>query len=176
IRSMIGEWLSFETVLPEIVAFVDKVYLVQDLGGFRGDPLYIQNDFHQRSFSKLRSSIGGLYACRSQNTQSPEEKERMLKEADFAFRQAFLLCPSSPEAVFRYINLLLGEKRLDDAILLVEAAVRLEEKPRPASELPSHVQYDGSHKPMIPSQSNPARLLTQMASLLEQLRRMKTRK
>src|SRR5262249_1882263 len=36
IRSMIGEWLSFETVLPEIVAFVDKVYLAQDLGGFRG--------------------------------------------------------------------------------------------------------------------------------------------
>jgi hypothetical protein len=99
----------------------------------------------------------------------------MLREADFAFRQAFVLCPTSPEAVFRYINLLLGQKRLDDAILLAEAAVRLEEKPGPAPAPPSHIQEDGSHKPMIPSQSNPAKMLTQLGSLRQQLKRMKTR-
>jgi hypothetical protein len=175
IGPMVGEWLTFDTRLPEVVAFVDKVYCAQDLSDFHGDQHYTQNEVGQRSFSKLRSSIGGLYAWRAQNTQSSEERERMLKEAGFAFRQAFALCPSSPEAVFRYINLLLGEKRLDDAILLTEAAVRLEEKTRPAPELPSHVQEDGSHKPMIPSQSDPARLLTQLGNLLEQLKRMKVR-
>ena len=173
IGPMVGEWLTFETALSEVVAFVDKVYCAQDLSDFHGDQHYIQNEVPQRSFSKLRSSIGGLYAWRGQNSPSREERERMLKEADFAFRQAFALCPGSPEAVFRYINLLLGQKRLDDAILLTEAAVRLDEKPRPAPELPSHVQYNGSHKPVIPAQSNPARLLTQLESLLEQLKRMK---
>ncbi len=94
-------------------------------------------------------------------------------EADFAFRQAFVLCPRSPEAVFRYVSLLLGQKRLDEAILLAEAAVRLEEKPRPARVVPSHIEQDGSHKPIIESQSDPPRLLTQLGGLLEQLRRIK---
>jgi hypothetical protein len=175
IRPIIGAWLSVETVLPEVVAFVDRIYVARNLSGFRGDLLYIQNEIAQRSFSKLRSSTGGLYAWRPQNIQSPMEKERILKEADFAFRQSFVLCPTSPEAVFRYITLLVGQKRLDDAILLAEAAVRLEERPKPAHETSSHIQEDGSHKPLVPSGSNPPRLLTQLGSLLEQLKRMKTR-
>jgi len=57
----------------------------QDLSSFRGDPRYIENEVPQRRFSKLRSSIGGLYAWRAQNIQGPDEKERMLKEADLPF-------------------------------------------------------------------------------------------
>ena len=41
---------------------------------------------------------------------------------DFAFRQAFALCPYSPEVVFRYINFLLQYERVNDAILVVQAA------------------------------------------------------
>jgi hypothetical protein len=175
IGSMIGDWLTFETPLSEVVAFVDKVYLNDNLSGFGGDPRYVQNEIPQRSFSKLRSSIGGLYAWRAQNSQSSEEKQRMLKEADFAFRQAFALYPSSPEVVFRYVSLLLAQKRLEDGISLAEAAVRLEEKPRPTHETFSHIQEDYSHKPVIESRSNPPRLLTQVGSLLEQLKRMKVR-
>jgi hypothetical protein len=175
IGGMVGEWLTGETALPEIVAFVDKVYWRQDLSNFQGDPHFVQNEAPQRAFSKLRASTGGLYAWRAQNTQSGEEKERMLKEADFALRQAFVLCPGGPEAVFRYINLMLGQKRLDDAILVAEAAVRLEEKPRSARDIPSHIQEDASHKPMIPSRSDPAKIVTQLANLLEQLKRMKGR-
>jgi hypothetical protein len=175
IGPMIGDWLTFETPLSEVVAFVDKVYLNNNLGGFGGDPRYVQNEMPQRSFSKLRSSIGGLYAWRAQNCQSSEEKQRMLKEAEFAFRQAFVLYPSSPEVVFRYVSLLLGQKRLDDGISLAEAAVRLEEKPRPTHESFSHIQEDYSHKPVIESRSNPPRLLTQVGSLREQLKRMKAR-
>ena len=172
---MIGAWLVLETALPEVVAFVNKVYLNQNLSGFDGDPKYIQNEIPQRSFSKLRSSIGGLYAWRAQNSQNPGERGHMLKKADFAFRQAFVLCPTSPEAVFRYINLLVGQKRLDDAILLAEEAVRLEEMSKPAHETFSHIQEDGSHKPMMESRSNPPKLLAQLGSLLEQLKRMKAR-
>ena len=175
IGPIVGDWLNVETALPEIVAFVDKVYWGQDLRCFHGDPVYIQHEVPQRSFSKLRSAIGGVYAWCAQNTQNPDEKERMLKEADFAFRQAFVLCPGSPEAVFRYINLLVGQRRLEDAILVAEAAVRLEEKSRPTLQTPAHIQEGFSHKPMIESRSNPPRLLTQLGSLLEQLKRLKTK-
>jgi Flp pilus assembly protein TadD len=50
----------------------------------------------------------------------------MLKEADFAFRQAFAVAPSSPEAVFRYINMLVAQKRLEDAVLVAATAVKVE--------------------------------------------------
>ena len=123
----------------------------------------------------MRSSSGGRYAWRAQNSQSRGEREQTLKEADFAFRQAFVLCPSSPEAVFRYINLLVGHKRLDDAMLLAGAAVRLEEKSKSAHETFAHIQEDGSHQPVIESRSNPPRLLTHLGSPLEQLKRMKAR-
>jgi hypothetical protein len=77
------------------------------------DPLYIGNDYAKRTFSKLRSSIGGLYAWRlgaetpsEYRPKSDTDRETLSKEADLAFRQAFALCPYSPEAVFRYVQLL----------------------------------------------------------------------
>jgi hypothetical protein len=172
---MIGDWLKHDTSLPEIVAFVEQVYLAGEMSGFAGDPRYIQDGMAQKRFSKLRSSIGGLYAWRAQNCKSTAEKERMLEEADFAFRQAFALCPDSPEAVFRYVNLLLSRKRLDEAILVAETAVKREAEARPQPEPNGPGQEDFSHKPMVESQTHPPKLLTQLAGLLEQLQRMRSR-
>ena len=97
-----------------------------DLSGFKGDPRFVQNDAPQKSFSKLRSSIGGLYAWRGGNAGSPDEKERMLTEADFAFRQALALCPRSLEALFRYTSLLAWRGRTETAVPLVESALKLQ--------------------------------------------------
>src|SRR5205823_5835132 len=77
-------------------------------------------------FSKLRSSIGGVYASRAAKAESPARKQRMLEEADFAFRQAFALCPRSPEAVFRYSSLLASQGRVEEAIVVVGAAQKIE--------------------------------------------------
>jgi len=49
----------------------------------------------------------------------------MNDEADFAFRQAWALCPYSPEAVFRYVNLLLSQNRTSDARLVAETAAKM---------------------------------------------------
>jgi thioredoxin-like negative regulator of GroEL len=76
-------------------------------------------------FSKLRSSIAGLYAWRLKQAAGAAEKERMAREADFAFRQAWVLCPYSPEAVFRYVNFLLEQKRAADALLVAETAAQM---------------------------------------------------
>jgi hypothetical protein len=49
-----------------------------------------------------------------------------LREADFAYRQAFLFCPYSPETLFRYGGLLAQTNRLDDAILLARTYLILD--------------------------------------------------
>lgn len=175
IAPMIGDWLDYDTTVPQIVTFIQRVYLRDELSGFDGDPGYVKSEISQKSFSKLRSSIGGLYAWRAQNSNNSPEKERMLKEADFAFRQALALCPGSPEAVFRYINLLVGQKRLDEAILVTEAATKLEERAKSESGPFADIREDFSHKPMVESQTTPPKLLTQLGSLLEQLKRMRSR-
>jgi thioredoxin-like negative regulator of GroEL len=50
----------------------------------------------------------------------------LLREADFAFKQAFAFCPYSPEAVIRYVTLLLAVGRIDDALLVVETCHKLD--------------------------------------------------
>ncbi|HKS38152.1 MAG TPA: DUF2723 domain-containing protein, partial [Verrucomicrobiae bacterium] len=137
IQPMIGDWLEYDTPIGEIAAFVDKLHVKRDLSGFKGDSRFVQNGRPQRLFSKLRSSIGGVYSWRAANAKSPVEKERMLKEADYAFRQAFALCPASPEVVFRYTSLLVaqGQDRLDDAIVVVETALKVEPENVPLPDL-----------------------------------------
>ena len=44
------------------------------------------------------------------------ERQALIREADFAFKQAFAFCPYSPEVVFRYMYFLAMEGRFDDAI------------------------------------------------------------
>src|SRR5206468_2655649 len=122
VDGMIGAWLTEETPVQTVAEFVEKVYVRKDLSGFRGDARFVQNDHSQKMFSKFRSSIAGVYNWRLNNSKSPQERERMKKEADFAFRQAFAICPTSPEVLFRYVNLLLSEKRIDEALWIGEAA------------------------------------------------------
>src|SRR5205807_295996 len=123
---LLGDWLADETSIKEVCAFAERVYLRKDLSVFTGHPAFARNDEAQKSFSKLRSSIGGLYAWRREHAGSAEEKARMATETDYAFRQALALCPYSPEAVFRYTNFLLGEKRAADALLVAQTCQRLD--------------------------------------------------
>ncbi len=123
---LIGDWIDDNTSVKEICDFVDKVYIQRDLRGFKGDPKFIRDDNAQKAFSKLRSSIGGIYKWRVDNTRDPAQRQRMIKEADFAFRQAFAYCPYSPEAVFRYSQLLAIVGRLEDAMLVATTALRLD--------------------------------------------------
>jgi hypothetical protein len=125
IAPMVGDWLNAGTSVKEAAAFAEKVYVKRDLSGFKGDDRFIQNSDAQKMFSKERSSIGGLYAWRAQHAADASEKKRMNDEADFAFRQAFALCPYSPEVVFRYTKLLMEGNRRADALLVAETAAKM---------------------------------------------------
>ncbi len=126
-KRLVGDWLTYDTSIADITKFVEKVYLRRDFSGFTGDRKFIRDDQAQKAFSKLRSSIGGIYAYRL-GTAKPgtPEYQRMLKEADFTFRQSFAFCPYSPEAVFRYVNLLLSQSRFDDAYLIGQTCLKLD--------------------------------------------------
>jgi Flp pilus assembly protein TadD len=69
--------------------------------------------------------MGGLYDWRSAHAKTSFERDRMAKEADLAYRQAFALCPYSPEAVYRYVTLLMRTGRLEDAILVASTAAKV---------------------------------------------------
>ncbi|MBX3746404.1 MAG: DUF2723 domain-containing protein [Verrucomicrobiae bacterium] len=123
---LIGDWIDYDTPVQEICDFVERVYVRRNFTGFKGDRKFIRDDNAQKAYSKLRSSIGGVYAWRVNNARSLDEQQRMIKEADFAFRQAFAFCPYSPEAVFRYAQILSMVGRIDDALLIANTALRLD--------------------------------------------------
>ncbi|HEV2394518.1 MAG TPA: tetratricopeptide repeat protein [Verrucomicrobiae bacterium] len=124
---LIGNWITYDTPIKDIAGWVEKVYLRRDFAGYTGDRKFIRDDQAQKSFSKLRSAIAGVYAWRlSKSKPGTPEHQRMSKEADFAFRQAFGFCPYSPEVLFRYVNLLLGEQRLDEALIIATTCLELD--------------------------------------------------
>jgi tetratricopeptide (TPR) repeat protein len=99
-------------------------------------------------WSKCRSAIAGIYVWRINDCAEqmksiyalpPEElrkkqteinrllaeQQRYIKAADYAYRQAFALNPSSPEAVFRYASLLTSLNRFEEALQMVQVAKKL---------------------------------------------------
>jgi hypothetical protein len=131
VTELTGGWLQDNSSLQDISDFAKKAYLPQAQARSRRHAVtyagaYVQDPAAQKAFSKLRSAIGGLYVWRAEHAKTPAEKARMRQEADFAFRQAFALCPYSPEAVFRYVNLLLSTNRPKDAVLVAQTCLQLD--------------------------------------------------
>lgn len=132
-KRMTGDFIDYDTPVKVVVDWIEKTYLRYNLNGFTGDRKFVHDMDAQKAFSKLRSSIGGIYAWRLSGAAAPEyrpktalEQQRLLKEADFAFKQAFAFCPYSPEAVFRYAQLLMNFQRIDDALLVAETCLKLD--------------------------------------------------
>lgn len=126
-KRLTGDIIDYDTPVKQIVEWIEKTYLRKDFSGFTGDRKFVRDEEAQKAFSKLRSAIGGIYAWRlSQQCplefrpKSDAEHQRLFKEADFAFRQSFAFCPFSPEALYRYVNLLATQNRFDDALLLAQ--------------------------------------------------------
>lgn len=72
---------------------------------FSASDKFMRDVVARKSFSKLRSAIGGLYRSRGQ-----------LDDAEVAFQQARILYPLSPEANFRLAQeVLVPRRRLDEA-------------------------------------------------------------
>lgn len=132
-RRLTGEVVRYDTPVKELAEWIEKTYLNRNFEGFKGDRRFVFDTDAQRAFSKLRSAIAGVYTWRLSpqcppefRAKSPEESQRLLKEADFSYRQSLAFCPWSPEAAFHYVNLLLQTNRLDDALLVAETYLKLD--------------------------------------------------
>ncbi|MGD0258619.1 MAG: DUF2723 domain-containing protein [Verrucomicrobiota bacterium] len=152
-KRLTGDIIDYDTPVKQITDWIEKTYLRHDLNGFTGDRRFLHDDDGQKSFSKLRSSIGGIYAWRL--TQAPPEYrpksnaeyQQLLKEAEFTFRQAFAFCPYSPEAVFRYCQLLLQLNRFEDALLIAQTCLKLDPYNGQVIGLVNSIQgYDQGYK------------------------------
>jgi tetratricopeptide (TPR) repeat protein len=158
-KRLIGNWITYDTTIAEICAFAEKTYLRRDYKGFKGDPKFIRDNDGQKAFSKLRSSIAGVYNYRiSASAAKPAEQQRYLREAEFAFKQAYAFCPYSPEAVFRYINLLISMGRVNEAVLIARTSQRLDPNNTQMQGLVGELvriekQQGGMPMPMLPAAS-----------------------
>jgi tetratricopeptide (TPR) repeat protein len=133
-----GNWITYDTSVSKICDFVERTYISNNYKGYTGDRAFVRDDDAQKAFSKLRSSQAGMYAWRCNlpgaNPPCPPEYRQktaasqaaLIRETDYAFKQAFAFCPYSPEAVYRYINFLLPLGRFDDAVLIAETCKKLD--------------------------------------------------
>jgi hypothetical protein len=124
VSPMIGDWLHDDTPVKDVATFVEKVYLKHNFSGFKGDPEYVLNEYAYATFSMERSSIGDLYLWRADNYHNVTEWEPMIHEADFAFRQAWAMCPYSPGVIPHYVEVLMCENKPADALLVAETAAK----------------------------------------------------
>jgi tetratricopeptide (TPR) repeat protein len=128
-----GNWINYDTSVSNICAFAERTYVRNNYKGYTGDRAFVRDDDAQKAFSKLRSSQAGMYAWRCGPSCPPEYRQKtpasqaaLIRETDFAFKQAFAFCPYSPEAVYRYINFLLPLGRFDDALLVAQTCQKLD--------------------------------------------------
>jgi tetratricopeptide (TPR) repeat protein len=77
------------------------------------DPDTPQGSDARKAYSKLISSQAGLLVDHGLSAEAEQE-----------FRIALQLTPDSPEAVFRFINLLMSQNRVADALPIVENAIK----------------------------------------------------
>jgi len=124
----LGDWITEETPLKTVCEFIERVYRDGDLGGFKGDPLYVtaERSFSPRLFfGKLRHAHANLYEWRLKQAATAAEKSAMKRAADLAYKQTLALCPDSSEYVRRFGELLKGQDRLDDARRVVETGLQI---------------------------------------------------
>lgn len=124
---LIGNWITYDTSIQEIVAWVERVYQRRDFTGFKGDRKFVRDDQAQKVFSKLRNAIAGIYSYRLVSMGKPgAEHQRLAREAEFALRQAFAFCPYNLEVVGRYVSFLGNFHRFDEALLVANTCLKLD--------------------------------------------------
>ncbi|MCG3147330.1 MAG: Beta-barrel assembly-enhancing protease [Verrucomicrobiae bacterium] len=93
----------------------DKKYWNQLVAEFTARPEFWRDNDARKTFSKLRSAIGGIYSFR-----------KLHNEAEYAFRQSLQLCPDSPEANFRFAQLLIETGKPEEAVRTLEEYQKLD--------------------------------------------------
>lgn len=120
-----GNWITYDTTVQQIADFVERTYVRNNYKGYTGDHAFVRDNDAQKAFSKLRCSQAGMYYWRcgfpgafpvcpqAYRQKTPAAQEALIRETDFAFKQAFAFCPYNFETVGRYANFLLGRAQIE---------------------------------------------------------------
>ena len=134
---LIGPVVREETTIEELREFALDAHLRGDLAAFPGDPRFLRDDWARKAYAKLRSAVAGVYTWRVSPDCPPhlrptgeENRAALVREADYAFRQALALCPYSAEVAFRYADFLRMQNRIDDAVEVVDICYRFDPENR----------------------------------------------
>ena len=128
-----------ETTVDELCKWIEKVYIKNERVGFNGNRLFLEAKkekmgpysyrkgppfYEQKTFSKMRRDQAGLFAWRESTTQDAKLKKKYAKEANLAFRQAFVLGPINPEVAYKFTNFLVEAKRFDEAKMVARTFLK----------------------------------------------------
>jgi hypothetical protein len=132
-RRTVGDFVTYDTSVKDLCDFCEKVYLRHDESGFKGDPKFLRSAYTQKTYAKLRDSIAAsIYQARAEvsngSKASPATKARMLKEAEFAFKQALAFYPASPEPIYHSMILLSSQQRFEEIKMIIHLAQKLDPK------------------------------------------------
>jgi hypothetical protein len=146
----LGPWLRTNTPLAEVMDFIERVYERKDLKTFHGDPDFLKDAETQKAFGRMRAAVAGLYAWHAANAKEEALRERMDREAEYAFRQAVAIGPASPDAVARYVRRLANTGKLADARRLANLATAIDPNEEKLTsllpELNRHPRVKGSNE------------------------------
>lgn len=122
VEKLMGMRMPIDGPVSDLTREVENIYVKKTS---KVDPRFVKDEWAQKAFSKWRSAIAGVYAWRAMGAKEGGERERMGRAAEVAFRQAYLLCPYSPEAVYKYVNFLAYENRREDAMRIVDTSLKV---------------------------------------------------
>lgn len=120
---------SEKTAYDEKLAAKDRDFWDWYTRRLLNDDMYRRDFAGQKSFSKLRASLAGLY-----------NRQRKYRESAQAYREACLLYPASPEATFRYAqDCLVPYRKWDITLELMDYTDSMDPKNRRTASMRSYV-------------------------------------
>ena len=108
-----GNWITYDTSVQDIANFVDRTYMKTITRAISATAPLCAMTARKRPFPSSAVPRPACIRARMSPQCPPEyrqkssaSQEALVKETEFAFKQAFAFCPYSPEAVYRYVNFL----------------------------------------------------------------------
>jgi len=137
-----GAIVEPNTPITDICSWIEQVHIRRNHANHTPvQKRFLRSYVSQRAFSKLRLSIAKLYDWRVRNIENlpkdpvksnakakllGKQKKELLSEADFAFRQAYALCPVSAETVHEYLAFLLRNERTKEAHFILASSLNMD--------------------------------------------------
>jgi len=109
----VRQLITYDTSVQQIADFVEQTYITTITKATPATARLCAMTTRRRRSPTAQFAGRDVYwrmspQCPAEYLQkTPAAKAALIRETEFAFKQAFAFCPYSPEAVYRYVNFLL---------------------------------------------------------------------